>query len=206
MAGFRHLEWLLRERLRAGLQRFRDTPALVDQLFADLSQNSRTSLKAWLIEHDVSILLGFPRHIEDVPCWTIALTGESPMRTPIGELFQHSWALTGESDELGDLVRKNYTIYTMTPNADLTVLLATMLQHILKSMRQSLDLVGFHQMVVAQQDALDLRVDFLPNYLYVRSTAISVLVEDTFIFIDSSLPNSIELCGLEVDVTLPTAS
>lgn len=203
MPGFRQLEWLLRERLRVGLQRFRDQPDLVDQLFADLSANSRTSLKAWLQEHDVSIILGFPRAIEDVPCWTIAMTGESPLRTPIGERFAHTWSTAAEGDEFGDVVRKNYAIYTLTQHPDLTVILSTILQQILKSMRQSLDLDGFHQMIVAQQDALDLRVDFLPNYLYVRTTAISVLVEDTFLFVDSSLPSDID-CHLSVTVTIPT--
>jgi hypothetical protein len=200
--AYRQLEWLLRERLRVGLQKFRDTPALIDELFGDLSANSRTNLKTWLVEHDVSIILGFPRNVEDVPCWTIAMTGEAPMRTPIGERFSHAWTSAAESGDFGDVVRKNYTIYTMTANADLTVLLATMLQQILKSMRQSLDLDGFYQMAVAQQDALDLRVDFLPNYLYVRSTAISVMVEDTTLFVDSSLPSGID-CHLEVDVTIP---
>jgi hypothetical protein len=200
--GFRQLEWLLRERLRVGLQAFRDDPTMVDRLFQDLSSNSRTHVKDWLANHDVSILLGFPRHTDDVPCWTIAMTGEAPMRTPIGESFQHYWTAEAESDDLGDVVRKNYVIYTLTQNADLTVLLSNILQHILKSMRQSLDVVGFHQMSVAQQDALDLRVDFLPNYLYVRATALSVLTEDTILYVDSSLPSSIEV-ALDVDLTLP---
>lgn len=199
--GMRQLEWLLRERLRVGLQQFRDHPELVDRLFPDLSQNSRTHVKDWLSNHDVSILLGFPRQLEDIPCWTIAMTGESPVRTPIGTRFEHSWTPSEESDELGDLVRKSYVIYTMTQNADLTVLLSTILQHILKSMRQDLDLVGFYQMTVGQQDALDLRVDFLPNYLYVRTTAIAVLVEDTVMHVDSTLPSDIEIT-LSVDLSL----
>lgn len=199
--GFRQLEWLLRERLRVGLQQFRDNPDLVDSLFADLSQNSRTHVKDWLTKHDVSILLGFPRAMEDVPCWTIAMTGETPVQTPIGTRFEHAWSSSAETDELGDLVRKNYVIYTMTQNADLTVLLSSMLQHILKSMRQDLDLVGFYQMTVAQQDALDLRVDFLPNYLYVRTTAIMVLVEDTVLQVDSTLPSDIDIT-LSIDLSL----
>lgn len=199
--GFRQLEWLLRERLRVGLQAFRDDPTMVDRLFADLSSNSRTHVKDWLAKHDVSILLGFPRHMDDVPCWTLALTGESPMRTPIGEVFDHYWTASAESDDRGDLVRKNYVIYTMTQNPDLTVLLSSMLQHSLKSMRQDLDLLGFHQMVVAQQDAVDLRVDFLPNYLYVRATALSVLTEDTVLYVDTTLPSDIEI-ALDVDLNL----
>lgn len=200
--GFRNLEWLLRERLRVGLQRFRDDQTLVDTLFTDLSSNSRTHVKDWLLKHDVSILLGFPRHVEDVPCWVIAMTGESPLRTPIGERFSHAWTAEAESDELGDLVRKNYAVYTMSQNADLTVLLSSILQQILKSMRQDLDLNGFYQMSVAQQDALDLRVDFLPNYLYVRTTALSVLTEDTVLKVDSSLPSDIEI-SLDVELNLP---
>jgi hypothetical protein len=200
--SFRQLEWLLRERLRAGLQRFRDDPAMVDRLFADLSENSRTHVKDWLLNHDVRVLLGFPRHMEDIPCWTIAMTGESPVRTPIGEMFEHRWSAQDEQDENGDLVRKNYAIYTMSQNADLTVLLSTVLQHILKSMRKDLDMEGFHQMIVAQQDALDLRVDFLPNYLYVRATALMVMTEDTVLYVDSTLPSDIEI-SLSVDLSLP---
>lgn len=201
MAGFRQLEWLLRERLRVALQRFRDDPTLVDSLFTDLSENSRTHVKNWLQAHDVSILLGFPRHVEDVPCWVIAMTGEAPMRTPIGTRMDHTWSSTEETDDFGDLVRKNYAIYTMSQNADLTVLLSSILQHALKSMRRELDLSGFYQMTVAQQDALDLRVDFLPNYLYVRATAISVMVEDTVLYVDSTLPSDIEI-NLSVDLEL----
>jgi hypothetical protein len=197
--GFRQLEWVLRERLRVGLQRFRDKPELVDQLFADLSLNSRNHVKAWLQAHDVSILLGFPRHLEDVPCWTIAMTGESAARTPIGEKFYHERTDISEDDEIGDLVRKNYAIYTMSQNADLTVLLSTILQHILKSMRQDLDMEGFYQMTVAQQDAIDLRVDFMPNYLYIRTTAIGVLVEDSVLYVDTTLPQDIQF-NLQIEL------
>lgn len=203
--GFRQLEWLLRERLRVGLQQFRDNPDLVDTLFVDLSENSRNHVKDWLLNNDVRIILGFPRHLEDIPCWTIAMTGESPARVPIGERFDHVWSTDDEQDDYGDLVRKNYAIYTMSSNADLTVLLSTILQHLLKSMRKDLDMDGFHQMMVAQQDALDLRVDFLPNYLYVRATAIMVMTEDTVLRIDSSLPSDIEI-SLSVDLSLPPAS
>jgi hypothetical protein len=197
--GFRQLEWVLRERLRVGLQRFRDNPELVDQLFADLSENSREHVKAWLQKHDISILLGFPRHVEDIPCWTIAMTGEAAARTPIGEKFYHERTDLSEESDIGDLVRKNYAIYTMSQNADLTVLLSTILQHILKSMRQDLDMHGFYQMTVAQQDALDLRVDFLPNYLYSRTTAIGVLVEDSVLYVDTTLPQEIEF-SLQIDL------
>jgi hypothetical protein len=201
VSGFRSLEWLLRERLRVGLQRFRDQPQLVDTLFTDLSENSRDHVKEWLQNHDIAIILGFPRHMDDVPCWVIAMTGEAPLRTPIGERFTYH---EGE-DDIGDLVRKNYAVYTMTQNADLTVLLATILQHILKSMRQSLDMDGFYQMSVAQQDALDLRVDFLPTFLYTRVTAISVLTEDAVVFVDSTLPDAITF-NLCVDLALPPSA
>lgn len=200
--AFRQLEWLLRERLRVGLQRFRDEPELVDALFADLSENSRANVKAWLLSHDVSILLGFPRHVDDLPCWVIAMTGEMHQRTPIGSQFSHEVDEFGApSDERGDMVLKNYAVYTMSQNADLTVLLATMLQHVLKSMRHSLDMDGFYQMTVAQQDALDLRVEFLPTYLYARTTSISVLVEDTYLHVDSELPTDIEFTlAIEMDI------
>lgn len=200
--AFRQLEWLLRERLRVGLQRFRDEPTLVDDLFGDLSANSRANVKAWLLNHDVSILLGFPRHVDDLPCWVIAMTGEAHVRTPIGAQFAHGVTFDGEpSDERGDVVLKNYAIYTMSQSPDLTVLLSTMLQHVLKSMRHSLDMDGFYQMTVAQQDALDLRVEFLPTYLYARTTAISVLVEDTYLHIDTELPRDIEFTlAIEMDI------
>lgn len=199
--GFRQFEWLLRERLKVGLQTFRDNPDLVDELFADLTQNSRDHIKDWLAKNDVSVLLGFPRQDVNIPCWVIAMTGESAQGTPIGERIEHTWTSLEEVDRLGDLVRKNYAIYTMSQNADLTVLLSTMLQHILKSMRKFLDLDGFHQMLVAQQDALDLRVDFLPNYLYVRVTSISLLVEDTILYVDSTLPSEIDITlSVELDL------
>lgn len=200
--SFRQWEWLIRERLRVGLQKFRDQPELVDLLFADLSENSRIHLKDWLSNHDVSILLGFPRGMQDVPCWVVTMTGEAPMRTPIGERFDHAWSAESEDDTFGDVVRKSYSIYTMSHSPDLTVILATILQQILKSMRQSLDMEGFHQMTVAQMDAVDLRVDFLPNYLYSRVTAVSLLVEDKILNIDTTLPSDIQL-SLSVDFSIP---
>lgn len=203
--AFRQLEFLMRERLRVGLQAFRDDPTLVDRLFEDLSLNSRTNIKDWLQNHEVSIILGFPRNLEDFPCWTLAMAGESPAGIPLGQLFDHEYDSTdGESDNMGDLVNKTYQITTMSQDPDLTLILATMLQHILKSMRQDLDLEGFHRMTVAQQDAVDLRVQFLPNYLYTRTTTFSVLVQDTVLFIDSTLPRSIDI-ALNVDMTLPGA-
>lgn len=195
--GFRQLEWLLRERLRSGLQTIRDNPAKIDLMFPDLTSNSRTHLKQWIRDHEISILLGYPRGMEDVPCWVISMAGESQVQVPIGQNIYHEWSASGEIDEKGELVRKTYQIFTMSPSADLTVILNTILQHILKSMRQDLGLEGFHQMSVAQQGPLDLRIDLLPNYLYARITNITLLVEDTFVEIDSSLP-----VGFEVGVTL----
>jgi hypothetical protein len=40
-------------------------------------------------------------------------------------------------------------------------------------------------MQIAQQDALDLKTDLLPNYIFTRVTYLSVLVEDTYSYIDT---------------------
>lgn len=198
--GFRQFEWLIRERLRTGLQTIRDNPAVIDLMFPDLTVNSRTHLKDWLKNHEVSILLGYPRGMEDVPCWVISMAGESQVQVPIGQQVYHEWTANGEVDEKGELVRKTYQVFTMSTSPDLTVILNTILQHMLKSMRQDLGMDGFHQMSVAQQGPLDLRVDLLPNYLYARITNITLLVEDTFIQIDSTLPTGFEVA---VTVTIP---
>lgn len=200
--AFRQLEWLLRERLRAGLQTIRSNPTLIDAMFVDLSVATRTHFKEWLQNHEISILLGYPRGLEDVPCWVISMSGESPVQTPIGQLMNHSHTVGGEIDEKGELVRKTYQVFTMSQNPDLTIILSTILQHTLKSMREALDLDGFLQMSVAQQGPLDVRVDLLPNYLYSRITSIAVAVEDTFVQIDSALPEQFQFT-LDVEIPLP---
>jgi hypothetical protein len=202
--GFRQFEWLVRERIRAGLQAFRDDTTLIDTLFEDLSENSRTNLKDWIVNNDIQVILGYPRAMPDIPCWSIAMAGETKLATPLGELFSHSFdAVAGETNEQGDIVQKNYQVSTVTQDPDLTLILATILGHILKSMRQDLALDGFYQMQVAQTDAENLQVNFLPNYLYIRTTMVSVVVEDSVLFIDTSLPRSTEIT-LAVNLSIPT--
>jgi hypothetical protein len=109
--------------------------------------------------------------------------------------------VTGEQTSIGDVVRKTYQIMTLTQDPDLTLILATILGHILKSMREDLATDGFYEMQVAQTDAIDLKVAFLPNYLYARTTTISVTVEDMVLFIDTTLPTSINVT-LSVNLNL----
>jgi hypothetical protein len=199
--AFRQLEWLLRARLKAGLQTFRDNPSLVSQLFGDLTSNSIAGLQDWLLNHEVSIILGFPRALDDFPCWTLTMAGEQQVATPIGQLMHHEFsAVDGETNVIGDVVRKSYQIMTLTQDPDLTLLLATILQQILKSMREDLATDGFYEMTVAQTDALDLKVAFLPDYLYARTTTISVVVEDKVLFVDTTIPNKVEVT---LSVVLP---
>lgn len=201
--AFRTWEWLLRAKLAAGLQAFRDDTTLVPTLFADLSPNSLTNVQDWLMNHEVSILLGYPQHLEDLPAWTIALAGESVITTPLGGLLSHTFdPNTGdETDETGDLIRKTYQIFTASLNPDLTVVLAAILQQILKSMRRELDTEGFHQMTVGQLDPINLRTDFLPQRVYVRTTTVSLMTEETVLEIDTSLPKDVEIT-LSIDLNL----
>lgn len=187
----RHLEWLLRDQLKAGLQTIRNDTTVIDKMFPDLTENSRTHLKQWIVNHEISVLLGYPRNVEDIPCWVIAMSGERNHTTAIGEFHETvsvgSPTITGYEEISGDMTSKSYTIFTMTQNADLTVILSSILQHILKSIRKPLALAGFYQMVTSQQDALNIRADFLPNYLYVRATSLSVIADDEFTKVDTGL-------------------
>src|SRR4051812_7579730 len=99
MSGFRQLEWLLRAYLRAGLEMFRENTDLVDTLFPDLSANSRSQLKDWLVQTEVGINLAFPVNEPDVPCWTIQMSGETPVYNPIG---QHITSFNNEQGQLSE--------------------------------------------------------------------------------------------------------
>lgn len=196
--SIRQFEWIVRERLTGGLQAIRNDLTLLDAMFIDLSANSLANLKTWIQSHDIDIRLSYPIDQADVPCWTIAMVGDSTARTPIGSLVQQ---LPGEEAEYGDIVQKTYQILTISQNPDLTLILSAILQHILKSMRIPLEYDGFHSVTVAQNDAMDIRPDFLPLRLYARTTTIGFMVEDTYIHVPcATLPTSIEMGPLCVEI------
>jgi hypothetical protein len=182
--GFRTLEWVLRDRIRSGLETVRGDLSYLDLMFPDLSTNSRTQLKDWLLSTEISILLSFPRHVDNYPAIVIQMAGETPVAQPIGEMMASFRDGAGVHEEFGDFVRKAYQVFVITESPDVTVVLSGILQHILKSMRRNLANQGFYEMTTAQTDALDLKVDVLPVYSYMRVTTLSVLVEDSYVFLD----------------------
>ena len=198
--GIRQLEFVLRARIRAGLDSIRRNPLLVDQIFPDLGFNSRQEIKEFLAEHEVFCLLSWPRDAQQIPSWSISMMDESIVTTPIGELIEQSALIAGqiEPEEIrGDYIRKTYQIYTFANQPDLTLVLSAILQVILKNMRQDLEFSGFHAMTVGTADALDFKSEFLPIYLYPRVTTITVIVEDTIIQVDTTA-RKVEIVDFEV--------
>lgn len=209
--GFRQIEWVLRSKLEAGLEQVRANPAYIDEMFQDLSDNSIAQLKSWLVRTDVNTVLSFPHYVVDFPCWAISLVGERPVHMPIGSSLDTVLDIsTGRQlESQGEYVRKAYQIYTMSQNQDTTLVLATILQHTLKSARQDLTDLGFMELQCAQEDAAVLKVEHLPNFVYSRVTYLSVLVEDTFVYVDTQANTvaigtqlSQESSGL-IDVSFP---
>lgn len=186
--AFRQLEWLLRTKIQNGLNTIRSNPEILDSIFNDLSANSLSQLKDWLAQTDIPLVFSHPKYVSAMPCWAISLSGEAPTNIPIGTVMDSDYDVNANphvTESYGEYVRKGYQIFTLANHPDFTLVLSTILQHILKSMRSDLTNLGFYEMSVSQQDALDLKTDLLPNYLFTRVTFVSVLVEDTFTFIDT---------------------
>jgi hypothetical protein len=181
--SLRTLEWIIRAKVQAGLETIRNNPALVDEIFEDLSVASRTQLKRYLQNTEVQFLLAYPRGTPDIPLWCLTMVGETPVYRPIGQIIDRSVA--DDSDEQGLFVRKAYQIYTVSGSPDVTLALSNILQHILKSLVADLSNDGFYEIQTAQADVLDQKMDWLPTHGFVRVTLISVLVEDTFVYVDT---------------------
>lgn len=184
--SLRTLEWIIRARVQSGLETIRSNPAFVDEMFEDLSDNSRTQLKRWLQNTEVQFNLGYPRGTPDLPFWCLTMIGETSVYKPIGRMVDAlPDGAPDNNEEQGEFTRKGYQIHTVTETPDQTLALTIILQHILKSMVSDLSNEGFYEISTAQMDILDQKMDWLPTHGFVRVTLISVLVEDTFVYINT---------------------
>ncbi len=182
--GFRSLEWLLQDRIEAGLATIRSNDTVLDKIFQDLSDTSLEQLKIWLKSTEISIVTAFPRNVASFPLWAIHMVGETPYGTPIGNDFDSLVNGADIEETKGDFVRKAYQIFTLTQNPDTTIVLSSLLQHILKSLRQDLAAQGFMDLQMGQMDALDIKGDLLPVNVFTRVTNLTCLVEDTYMRLD----------------------
>lgn len=184
------LEWIIRARVQTGLETIRSNPAFVDEMFEDLSDNSRAQLKKWLQNTEVEFLLAYPVGTPDLPFWCLTMIGDTSVYKPIGRMVDAvPDGVVDNNEEQGEFMRKGYQLLTVTGSPDQTLALATILQHILKSMVSDLSNEGFYEITTGQVDALDIKADWLPTRAFVRTTLISVLVEDTFVYINTQAKN-----------------
>lgn len=138
-------ELVVRDALSATLAEVRaayvdDTiPLLLERVYGNVTPALRADLERWLAEHDVPIVMGFPRDEQVTPCWVVLVNPEDLSGTYVGDAYASEVGPYGEH-LLGTAQRWSCTIgiLTYSENADLTRWLYDLAKWGLASRRQQL--------------------------------------------------------------------
>ena len=177
----------LREIVVDRLKWLRANSIMIDEIFSTLgSKTTLNSLKKFVLEKNIKVLLGYPREEQSLPCYVINIAIEDESAIGIGDNvddYEEEWNEFDESTKYvldGVYFNSKFRIECWSDNADLTSYLYIILKWILLSSRKKMLSTGLQLPSLSGAD-IEPVPDYLSIFVYRRSVVLSVTYENLFI-------------------------
>lgn len=172
-------------------------PLLLERVYGNLTPTLRADLERWLAEHDVPIVMGWPRDEQVTPCWVVVVNPEELSGTYLGDASASEVGSYGEH-LLGTAQRWSSTIGVLTysENADLTRWLYDLAKWGLGSRRQQLAALFPHGQRMSGRDLEPVRLGDAGGRLTYRRALTMVgeldqtdVISDVVVDVETDVPS-----------------
>lgn len=164
------------------LKLIKDHIDIIDRIFPTSTRPNRNKLKTFIQKDKIKVTRGFPRDIATLPAFVIMLSGEHEAEEAIGtfldDIDESLYGYKGY-ELMGTRMNTQYRIEVWSTNGDLTVMLYHLLQYILVSERDNLNLQDVLLQNIGGAD-LEPLPEYLPEFVYRRALMFEFSYQITF--------------------------
>ena len=195
-----YLQLFLVEKLKF----LKEHPAIIDHVFRTGKRSTLDSLKDFIVNKKIKVIIGYPKEQSSLPCYVITLAPESEQPAGIGdnlgwynqdyyEIGEDELETTEEEEEdieslvegelsthiAGTYMNSTYRIECWSDNGDLTAYMYTILKWAMLTSRSAMFELGWVNVQLSGTD-LEPVPDYMPTFVYRRAGQISLMYENLY--------------------------
>lgn len=159
---------ILANLIQTKLTTLKNNPALIDQIFVNISHETKQELQNYLTNNQINVTKNFALSGAVAPSYVIILGSEREDMQSLGNALGGSF----DSEYYGSIMNAQYRIEAWAFNADLVVLLHALLKWIMLSSRSYLESQGLIRQSIGGGDLEPAPIMDYPQPIYRRALTI----------------------------------